>query len=183
MCSIYTIFIKYFIGLDINEWITNSTSQLACILIYLLYFILLLHQYIVIFPIKQKIDQKCIETQEISKEQISEKFKYISTIGVLMIGGNLLVIFIVTFLNIKKITTFYGISEVFCTTQLYEYLFSKMQECEWPILYLLLLFSICSTSHLLEIKSKLKESWVQLMDVLSHGELCITDKKNQMKIM
>ena len=113
MCSIYTILIKYFIGLDINEWITNSTSQLACILIYLLYFIPLLHQYIVIFPIKQKIDQKCIETQEISKEQISEKFKYISTIGVLMIGGNLLVIFIVTFLNIKKITTFYGISEVF----------------------------------------------------------------------
>ena len=102
-----------FIGIDINKWITTSTSQLTCIFLYLLYFILLLHHYMVIFPIKQKIDQKCIETQEISKEQISEKFKYINTIGVLMIGGNLLVIFIVTFLNTKKITTFYGISEVF----------------------------------------------------------------------
>lgn len=74
---------------------------------------LLIYQYLFVFPIKAKINQKCIETQEISKEQISEKMRYINSIGVLMIGGNLLVILVVSFLNIKKISSYYGVSEVF----------------------------------------------------------------------
>ena len=88
-------------------------SNGICILIYTVYFVFLLYQYIIVLPVKCKIDQHCLDTQIISKEQVEDKIGYINSIGLYMIGSNLLTILIVSFVSIKTRGIYYGISEVF----------------------------------------------------------------------
>ena len=79
----------------------------------LIYLLVLLHQYVVVLPVRRKIPQEWIDTQEISEALIREMYLYVQITGFVMVATNLVLILMRESINSSKTIFHHGFPEVY----------------------------------------------------------------------